>query len=93
MSDKLKNLIHNILKEDIQQNVPIQQPIKKKAKLETPFQVLFSERGFLFNDTRLSFEELETALSKNYNIVLNSGNGLVLDAVRMQKIMKYKNII
>lgn len=57
-----------------------------------PFEVVFSERGFLIEDTRMSFEELQTAISKNYNIVLNSGNGLTLDAVKMQKILKYKDI-
>lgn len=56
-----------------------------------PFDVLFSERGFKIGDTRLSFEIIEDALSKNFNITLDGGNGLVLDAVRMQKILKYKN--
>jgi hypothetical protein len=57
-----------------------------------PFEAVFSERGFEIDDTRLSFEELETAISKNYNITLNNGKGLVLDAVKMQKILKYKDI-
>ncbi len=55
------------------------------------FRVKFSERGFLIDGTRLSFESLEDAISKNYNIHLNGGQGVVLDAVRMQKILKYKN--
>jgi hypothetical protein len=75
------------------------QPVKKSkvysvtfdSKTEHPFNVKFSERGFLVDGTRLSFEVLETALSKNFNIVLNQGNGLVLDGVRMQKILKYKD--
>jgi hypothetical protein len=58
---------------------------------EQPFQVKFTERGFLIGDTRLSFEILEVAVSKEFNIVLNNGTGLVLDAVRMQKILKYKD--
>lgn len=58
---------------------------------EQPFQVKFTERGFLIGDTRLSFEILEVAISKEFNIVLNNGTGLVLDAVRMQKILKYKD--
>lgn len=57
---------------------------------EQPFQVKFTERGFLIGGTRLSFEILEVAISKEFNIVLNNGTGLVLDAVRMQKILKYK---
>lgn len=58
----------------------------------SPFEVVFSERGFLVENTRLSFEELETAISKNYNVGLNGGKGLVLDAVKMQKILKYKDL-
>lgn len=57
-----------------------------------PFEVVFSERGFAIEGTRMSFEELETAISKNYNITLDSGKGLSLDAVKMQKILKYKDI-
>jgi len=59
----------------------------------SPFEVIFSERGFLIEDTRMSFEDLETAISKNYNITLNGGKGAVLDAVKMQKILKYKDVI
>lgn len=58
----------------------------------SPFEVVFSERGFLVEGTRFSFEELETAISKKYNIVLDDGKGLSLDAVKMQKILKYKDI-
>lgn len=58
----------------------------------SPWEVVFSERGFLIDDTRLSFEEIENALSKGYNIVLNSGGGTTLDAVKMQSIMKYKDL-
>lgn len=60
---------------------------------KTPFQVKFTERGFLIGETRLSFEFLEAALSKDVNIVLENGSGLVLDAIRMQKILKYKDRI
>lgn len=56
-----------------------------------PFEVIFSERGFSIEGTRMSFEDIETAISKNYNIVLNGGKGLNLDAVKMQKILKYKD--
>lgn len=105
----IKNILLNkILNEQEQQPIQNNQvatvnqmPVKKvKAKLvkfdkktETPFEVLFTQRGFLVNNTRFSFEEIETALSKKYNIILDQGNGLVLDAVRMQKILKYKDII
>ena len=58
----------------------------------SPFEVVFSERGFLIEGTRFSFEELETAISKKYNIVLDGGKGMSLDPVKMQKILKYKDI-
>lgn len=70
---------------------------KKKAKLvkfdtntQSPFEVLYSERGFSIEGTRMSFDFLKTALSKNVNIVLDNGSGIVLDAVKMQKILKYE---
>ena len=56
-----------------------------------PFYVDFSERGFSINGTRLSFELIESALSKEFNIVLEHGNGQMLDQVKMQKILKYKD--
>lgn len=76
----------------------ISQPSRKPTKVmfdkstQTPFEVVFSERGFSIEGTRMSFEELETAISKNYNIVLESGKGTNLDAVKMQKILKYKEL-
>jgi len=88
------NEMDSIFPQQQQQN---QAPAKKafKVKFEsksgTPFEVLFSERGFRINDTRLSFEIIEDALSKNFIITLNNGDGLVLDAVRMQKLLKYKH--
>lgn len=57
-----------------------------------PWQVKFSERGFEIEDTRLSFELLETAVSKKLNLVLNNGTGTVLDAIKIQKILKYKGL-
>jgi hypothetical protein len=78
-----------------QQPAPVQ---KKKiikvnfdTKTQSPFQAEFTERGFLIGSTRLSFEVIETALSKNFNITLDAGKGLVLDAIKMQKILKYKD--
>lgn len=58
--------------------------------LENEYIVTFSERGFLINKTRLSFEELHNAISKEYTITLKDGT--VLDAVKMQQILKYKDI-
>lgn len=78
--------------------IPMSQPKRKPTKVnfdknsDNPFSVVFSERGFLLNGTRLSFEELETAISKNYSITLDGGNGMALDAVKMQKILKYKDL-
>jgi DNA-binding transcriptional MerR regulator len=74
-----------------------QQPVKKKVKrvmfeksTGNPFYVDFSERGFSVGGTRLSFEAIENALSKDYDIVLDGGKGIVLNQVRMQKILRYK---
>lgn len=61
-------------------------------KSTNPFQVSFSERGFEISGTRFSFEFLETAISKNVNIKLDNGNGVELDSVRMNKILKYKTL-
>lgn len=90
--------IKKTLAEQIGQSLPIQNSKPKSTKVifdkstGTPFEVIFSERGFSIDGTRLSFEELETAISKNYNIILEGGKGLSLDAVKMQKILKYKDI-
>ncbi len=58
--------------------------------LENEYVVTFSKRGFLIGGTRMSFEELEHAVSKEYSIILKDGT--VLDAVKMQQIMKYENL-
>ena len=78
--------------------VPTPAPVKKKPvrvmfdkSSGAPFYVDFSERGFAINDTRLSFELIESALSKEFNIILDHGQGLSLDQVKMQKILKYKD--
>lgn len=79
----------------IQNIAPKNQKSSFKVQFEKssgqPFEVFFSERGFRIGDTRLSFETIEDAISKKFNITLDNGNGIVLDAVRMQKILKYKN--
>jgi hypothetical protein len=66
--------------------------VVKFDKSTNPFDVKFSERGFEISETRFSFEFLENALSKDVNIVLNKGNGLVLDSIKMEKILKYKDL-
>jgi len=58
--------------------------------LENEYLVTFSERGFLIGNTRMSFEELKHALSKRYTITLDDGT--ILDAVKMQQILKYEEI-
>jgi hypothetical protein len=55
-----------------------------------PWEVSFTDRGFQIGETRLSFENIENAINKNFNIVLDGGNGLVLDQNRLNKILKYK---
>jgi hypothetical protein len=77
-----------------------QEPVEPKVKAKkvifdkstNPFTVIFTERGFLVEDTRMSFEEIKRALDKEYNITLERGSGIVLDAIKMQKIMKYENL-
>ena len=69
-----------------------QTTVQFDSKTPNPFIVVFSERGFLIDGTRMSFEALEDAISKEYDIILNKGNGIHLDAVRMQKILKYKDL-
>lgn len=55
----------------------------------TPFTVKFTNRGFVVGNTRLSFELLDKAISKQFSVTLK--NGLILTPVKMQKILKYKN--
>jgi hypothetical protein len=76
------------------QEKPTKKPVKVVFDKSSPksWDVVFSERGFLIDNTRLSFEEIKNALSKGYNISLNGGKGLVLDAVKMQSIMKYEDL-
>jgi len=101
--DKVKKELIKTLSEGLEeiiQSTPIVPTEKPKAKetvvtfdkSTSPYEVIFSERGFEINETRLSFEFIETALSKEVNIVLNKGKGLVLDSIKMEKILKYKDL-
>jgi len=63
-----------------------------KSRSNAAFNVSYSERGFEINGTRLSFEFIETALAKEINIVLDKGNGIILDSIKMEKILKYKDL-
>jgi hypothetical protein len=91
---KIKNLIKEAMSAFFEQEGDMP---KKKATIvkfdsssPTPWEVKFTERGFLIDGTRLSFEELEHAISKGYSIELKSG--MKLDAVKMQNILKYKSL-
>ena len=94
--DRLKMLAEKI-EQVVNATAETQVGKKKHTKVvfdnssSAPGEVVFSERGFLVGDTRLSFEEIKNALSKNYQIVLDNGNGLVLDGVKMQSILKYED--
>jgi hypothetical protein len=55
----------------------------------SPFTVKFTDRGFMVGNTRMSFETIERAISKEFSITLKTG--LILTPVKMQKILKYKN--
>lgn len=82
--------------EEIIQSAPEKPKAKETVvtfdKSTNPYQVTFSERGFEIKGTRFSFEFIETALSKDVNIVLEKGEGLVLDSIKMEKILKYKDL-
>ena len=98
--EELRSEISNIIKETfLSEELPqmvAEKPNKSKAQavrfnpgLENEYVVTFSERGFLIANTRMSFEEIKTAISKEYTITLKDGT--VLDAVKMQQILKYEN--
>lgn len=75
--------------------VPNGKPLITKVvfdKSTNPFEVFFSERGFEIAGERFSFEFIETALSKNITITLDNGKGLMLDRIKMDKILKYKDL-
>ncbi len=84
--------IDRMLKEALQGGKKPSTTVSFDTKTDKPWKATFSQRGFSVEDTRLSFELLEDAISKNYTITLNNGQGTVLDAVKMQKILKYKTL-
>lgn len=98
MKEEIKDKILEMVKDRIQSIKEALPPGKPKTtkvifdKSTNPYTVKFSERGFEIGGERFSFEFLETALSKNINIVLDNGNGLVLDRVKMDKILSYKTL-
>jgi len=98
MKEKLKNEIVEKLKEGIGNMQGVMSTNKPRStkvifdKSTNPFEIDFSERGFEVEGERFSFEFIETSLSKNINITLNDGKGLVLDKIRMSKILKYKDL-
>jgi hypothetical protein len=65
--------------------------VKFDKNTQAPFDVKFTKRGFSIDGTRLGFETIENALSKNYTITLGGGKGFVLNPIRMQQILKYKD--
>jgi hypothetical protein len=89
LAEKIEQVVNATAETQVQKKKPVKVVFDKSSS--APWEVIFSERGFLVGDTRLSFEEIKNALSKNYQIVLDRGNGLVLDAVKMQSILKYED--
>jgi len=65
--------------------------VKFDTNTQAPFDVKFTKRGFSIDGTRLGFETIENALSKNYTITLGGGKGFILNPIRMQQILKYKD--
>ena len=51
---------------------------------------IFSDFNINLQNKPLSYENIENAIDKNFNIVLDAGNGLVLDQNKLNKILKYK---
>ncbi len=88
--EKVKNTIQENLFGESTKKKPVRVQFDKMS--DDPFVAEFSERGFLIDGTRLSFESIEDALSKEYIITLKNGSGRILDAVKMQKILKYKDV-
>jgi hypothetical protein len=94
----IKNLQESLIK--ITEALPVVTPTNSKPeetvvtfdKSTNPYEVIFSERGFEIKGTRFSFEFIENALSKDVNIVLDKGKGLILDSIKMNKILKYKDL-
>ena len=99
--EQLKKIKENMSKKEIEkkEEVSLEEKFvpKKAAKVVfdkstgKPWEVMFTDRGFEIGKTRLSFENVEEAINKNFNIVLDAGNGLVLDQNKLNKIMKYKS--
>ena len=89
LSEKIEQVANAAVEVQAEKKKPVKVVFDKSSA--TPWEVVFSERGFLVGETRLSFEEIKNALSKNYQIVLDAGNGLVLDGVKMQSILKYED--
>ena len=96
----IKENIVKTLQENLSEIGQVPSAVKPSAKntvvvfdkSTNPYKVTFSERGFDINGTRLSFEFIETALSKEVSITLDKGKGLVLDSIKMEKILKYKDL-
>jgi hypothetical protein len=89
LAEKIEQVVNATAEAQVDRKKPVKVVFDKSSS--APWEVIFSERGFLVGDTRLSFEEIKNALSKNYQIVLEGGNGLVLDGVKMQSILKYED--
>ena len=76
-----------------------EKPKKRKIKVvfdkdtDHSYTVIFSERGFDIDGTRLNFDLLKYAISKDFHIKLKGGEGLDLTPVKMQKILKYEDKI
>lgn len=94
-SQKIQESVSGLSDSSQKVNKPKPKPKKREMVVRfdtntpTPFTVKFTSRGFVVGNTRLSFETIEKAISKQFSITLKTG--LVLTPVKMQKILKYKN--
>lgn len=85
ITHKIEEMVDNAINNRKKQTV-----VEFDSKTGFPWKVLFSQRGFSIEGTRLSFELVDDALSKRYSIVLESG--FTLDGVKLQKIIRYKDL-
>ena len=90
-------IVRKVIKEMNEQDIGGQPRAKTTVvrfdtKTQSPFEVKFSERGFLIGGTRMSFELFDEALAKGINLTLENGSGMTLDAVKMQKVLKYRHL-
>ena len=78
--EKVKNTIQENLFGESTKKKPVRVQFDKMS--DDPFVAEFSERGFLIDGTRLSFESIEDALSKEYIITFNEAEQTAVNGLK-----------